>query len=219
MALASERRDEEHQDSYTGHVAQAAETLRSSEESRLAAHKSAKAEDRINVFWRLFGGTMLSIVALVCITAYQQLSSTLSELRSNQTRLQEGRADLVRNDEFNNRLATVWTSIKELQASGAAMSALKERSALLEQQLRSAQEQLNGRITTVSASFKDVDAATAAISALKERSALLEQQVKTAETERKELVQQLQHLRERLAALEGRQVAAPRRQTAVSGDR
>src|SRR5947209_11630479 len=131
MALASERQDEEHQQTYTGHRARATETLRSGEESHYAHARSAKGEDRINVFWRLFGGTVLSIVALICITAYQQISGTLSELRSNLTRLQESRADLVRNDDFNNRLTSVWTSIKEVQASGAQLSALKERSALL----------------------------------------------------------------------------------------
>ena len=52
-------------------------------------------------FLRVFGGTLLSIAALVCITLYQQFTSTISELRNNLNNLNQSRGDLVKNDDFN----------------------------------------------------------------------------------------------------------------------
>jgi hypothetical protein len=184
-----------------------AETLRGAERS--SVRDDAKPEDRIGVFWRVFGGTLLSITALVAITLYQQFSNALSEVRNNVSRLNESRGDLVKTDDFNNRTTALWNSVKEVQQANTAVTALKERTALFEQQVRTAQEQVNGRLAALANNIKDLDAANAAIIALKERSALLEQQVKLAEQERKDLVHELQLLRERQAALEGRQAAAP----------
>jgi chromosome segregation ATPase len=182
-----------------------AECLRSSDTSTQGTLKSAKGEERISLFWRVFGGTLLSIAALVCITVYQQLTSTLGELRTNMNHLTESRAELVKNDEFNNRMTSVWSSIKELQSANATLSGLKERSALLEQQVRTGQDQVNSQLTSVCTALKDLEVPRESISALKERLALLEQQVKAGEDERKELVRELQRLRERQAVLEGRQ--------------
>src|SRR5438132_9997852 len=79
----------------------AAETLRNATAQGLLAAASAKGEERIGVFWRVFGGTLLSIVALVCVTVYQQFTSTINELRNDVNHLNESRADLLKKDEFN----------------------------------------------------------------------------------------------------------------------
>jgi hypothetical protein len=125
-----------------GAVIRSTETLRSIAES---AHKHGRApvrsEDRISLFWRVFGGTLLSIAALVVITVYQQFTNSLSELRSNLNHLNESRGDLVRADDVNNRLTSVWNSVKELQSANAAVAALKERTVLLEQQVRGGLEE------------------------------------------------------------------------------
>jgi hypothetical protein len=186
-----------------------AECLRSAADSIQATFKPAKGEERISVFWRVFGGTLLSIAALVAITVYQQLAGTLGELRANLNHLTESRAELVKNEEFNSRMTSVWSSIKDLQAQGATLTGLKERSALLEQQVHAGQEQVNTRLTTVCTALKDLELPRESVSALKERLALLEQQVKAGEEERKELTRELQHLRERQASLEGRHAIAP----------
>jgi hypothetical protein len=136
-----------------------AETLRN---GSAAAAAAGKGEDRISLFWRIFGGTLLSIAALVVVTVYQQFSNSLFEIRNDMTRLNESRADLIKKDEFNTRMTSVWNSMKDFQTT------------------------------------------TTAVTGMRERSALLEQQLKTAEDERKELTRQLQQLRERLAAVEGR---------------
>ena len=91
-------------------------------------------EDRLTLFWRVFGGTILSICALAAVTVYNNLSSGISELRTELTRTNnelrseiargnEARGDLTRKDEFNSRLTTVWDGIKTMQAQGVAQSA------------------------------------------------------------------------------------------------
>lgn len=164
MASTRDRCDEEQSLAEPHLLTYKAESLRNVVESQ--AQGKLKPEDRVSMFWRVFGGTLLSITALVGITLYQQFSNSISELRTNLSRLTESRADFVKVDDCNTRFMAVWNSMKELQAANAAVLALKERSALLEQQ------------------------------------------VKASEEERKELTRELQQLRERQAALEGRQATA-----------
>lgn len=132
----------------------------------VAEPPAPKSEDRLTLFWRLFGGALVSVGALVAVTAYQQLNSSLTELRTAITHLNETHADMVKKDEFNTRMTTLWNGVKESNASAASVTALRERAQLLEQQL------------------------------------------KTAEDERKELVRELQQLRERLVVVESQQRAA-----------
>jgi len=119
----------------------AAETLRNADAQGRLAASPPKGEERIGVFWRVFGGTLLSIVALVCVTVYQQFTSVLNELRSDVNRLNESRADLLKKDEFNSRMTSVWAGMKDLQAGGAAVTAARERLGLLEQQLKASEDE------------------------------------------------------------------------------
>jgi chromosome segregation ATPase len=150
------------------------------------------------LFWRVFGGTVLSIAALACVTAYQQLTGNINEvrgdlghlstdLRKDMGRLGEAQADLVRKDEFNTRMKSVWDSLKELRAEGGAIAALRERGALVEQQLKAGDEER-----------KELG---------RELQRLRE--ARAGDEERRELLRELQALRERLAAMEGRQPAPP----------
>jgi hypothetical protein len=149
----------------------AAETLRSA--GNQDHGPAPRGEDRISLFWRVFGGTLLSIAALVVITVYQGFSSTLNDLRSEVAQINVARAELIKKDEFNNRLTSVWSGMKDVQTANMALTTAQER--------------------------------------MGERTTLLEQQVKEGEQERKALQQELQQVRERLAALEGRQAAGSSR--------
>jgi hypothetical protein len=107
-----------------------------------------KEEDRVPIFWRIFGSTMLSIMALVIITLYQQLNTQLDLLRNGLSQLSTSCDNLVKKDEFNSRVAdfngrslTLLNSIKELQAANAAILALKERSNLLEHQMKAGENE------------------------------------------------------------------------------
>jgi hypothetical protein len=77
--------------------------------------KHADGEDKLSLFWRVFGGTILSIVALVGITIYNNLSTSISELRSELSRVNEARAELVKKEEFNARTQNVWDRVQSLQ--------------------------------------------------------------------------------------------------------
>jgi len=141
--LKGTERDEEQRplsESQVGTLVRAASVLRGGYENREAL-SSPKAEERISVFWRVFGGTLLSIAALVGITLYQQFTSTISELRNNLNSLNQSRGDLVKNDDFNTRMTSIWGTVKELETSTSATSALKERSELMEQQLKAGEEE------------------------------------------------------------------------------
>jgi hypothetical protein len=114
----------------------ALETLRNGAASGTAV--PARGEERISLFWRVFGGTLLSIGALVVVTVYQQFSNSMLELRNDMIRLNETHADMIKKDDFNNRMNSVWNSMKDLQTATAAITGLRERTVLLEQQLKEA---------------------------------------------------------------------------------
>jgi len=114
-------------------------------------------EDRFTLFYRVFGGTILSIVALAAVTVYNGLSNNISELRAELNRVNndlrgevaranEARADLVRKDEFNSRQTTVWDGIKTIQAQNLAQT-----TAVSSQ--RGDQEAMKERVAKVAADF------------------------------------------------------------------
>jgi hypothetical protein len=109
-------------------------TIRAVETMRSAANESsspAAGKDRISWFWQVFGGTILSIVALVIITAYSQITSTETDLRRDVTQIQ---SVLVKKDELNTRLSPLWSSIDKLQTTGTSLVGLNEQTKILNQQ-------------------------------------------------------------------------------------
>lgn len=109
------------------------ESFRNSPQGQRPGGKSDQDGERSSLFLRLFGGTLLSIAALVVITLTQQFSSILTEVRQDLNRMHESRGDLARKEE-------VAAALKDLQAAASGIAALRERSLLLEQQLRAAEE-------------------------------------------------------------------------------
>jgi hypothetical protein len=168
------------------------ETLRKCAESG-SAGKEEKEDKGMPTFWRVFGGTLLSIGALVVMTAYQGMNASLAELRGEMDhldkdlrkemgRLSEIQADLVKKSDFDVITRATWTAVRELQEDRKALTALKERCAVL------------------------VDAHKAGEAAgrqLTEELSQLKRQQAAAD-ERRVLVGELNKLRERLAQLEGR---------------
>jgi hypothetical protein len=148
-------------------VAAMSETLRNG--AAAGADAPARGDDRLPLFWRVFGGTLLSIAALVVVTVYQQFSNSLFELRNDMIHLNEARADLLKKDDFNTRLTSVWNSIKDLQTAQATVTGLRERAALLEQHLKDAEtdrkemthkmDQLRDRIAVLEGQLKSKHAA------------------------------------------------------------
>jgi hypothetical protein len=116
----------------------------SAEPAPAPAPAPRKEEDRVPLIWRLSFGGLLSLVALVSITLYHQLNNGIVTLRADLNSLNVKAGNMVNKDEFNSRVlemntrnATLQGSLKELQQANAAILALRERSALLEQQVKS----------------------------------------------------------------------------------
>jgi hypothetical protein len=172
-----------------------AEVLRQGAE---AGHAAAGKQEGggLPVFWRIFGGTLLGIAAMVAVTVYQGFSNSLndvrndlghlnSDLRKDLGRLSETQGDLVKKEELTGRVKPVWDAIGELRADRNALTTLKERSSVLTELFKAGEEERR--------------------QLAKELQQLREHQA--AAEERKELVRELQQLREKLAQLEGRQAA------------
>ncbi len=146
-----------------------AQTLRAVADAAQAptdAKPGKKDDEKLSIFWRVFGGTILSIAALVVITLFNNVTSTLAELRSdlnkaNEARANavaelrteiakttEARADLVRKDEFDKRLATSWDRVQALQqqnnAQNATLTSLKTEIDGLKERLTKSAADLDG---------------------------------------------------------------------------
>lgn len=171
-------------------AALAVETLRSASE-KAAAATPTKGEENVSWFWRIFGGTILSIVALVVMTAYTQMTSSLTDLRRDFSQLQEARGDLLKKDEFNGRLTALWNAFKELQTAQQSLATLNERTKLLDTQFE--------KQTRIS----DDDRRELARK-IEEQRRLISDDQRDVQRKMEEQVKQMQALAERMASLEGR---------------
>ncbi len=119
-------------------AAMAVEVLRNAAAPPVAypAPVPPKGEERISLFWRVFGGTILSIVALVGITVYQSFAGNLSDLRTSINHVNDLQANLATKDDLNTKSTALWAASKDVATQTAD---LKTRTALLETQLRSAE--------------------------------------------------------------------------------
>ena len=154
-----------------------AEALRAAANAPESASGDGPGEARFPAAWRLFGGTLLSIVALVVITLCQQFSTGLGDLRKDVLHLSQAQGELVKAEDCNSRLRSLWQHIKELEAERATLVALKEKSATLTERLGAAEQECK-------ALAREIRAVRGA-------------EVATGETER--LARELKRLREQLA--------------------
>jgi hypothetical protein len=92
-----------------------AEAVRNAELAAGASALAAKPEEKISIFWRVFGGTLLSIAALAVMTVYQQFSSSLNELRNNMNHLHETHVDMVKKEDLNARSTSIWTALNQVK--------------------------------------------------------------------------------------------------------
>jgi hypothetical protein len=195
----------------------AAEALRNSSMSSSLPPPPEKSEEKISVFWRVFGGTLLSIAALVCITVYQGFNSSLNDLRKDINAQHEMNAEFVKKDDLNNRLNPLWSGIKDLQQSfcNSLNEVRKEINA--QQEMRAdlvKKDDLNNRLNLLWTGIKELQSANSTITMLKDKSALLEEKLRVSEEERKEMSRELQSLRENLAKIEGRLTSRETKPTA-----
>lgn len=158
--------------------------------------EEGKDDKGMPVFWRVFGSTMLSITALIIMTAYQSLSTTLGEVRNELSHLNtdlhkelaraaDAQGALVKSDEADARFRSVGRSLKEMQEERKDLVALRERCA--------------GLLTAFKDDAKQRQQTARVVQSLREKQA--------AEEERQALAREVEKLRERLAGLEGQRGA------------
>jgi hypothetical protein len=119
------------------HLILAAETLRSGD-TPAKKKDGDRAEEKISIFWRVFGGTILSITALAVISAYQSLANGIHEVRGDVGHIRESSGDYIKKDEFNNRTTMIWNGIREAQAVSPTVTVLGNRTSMIENQLAAA---------------------------------------------------------------------------------
>lgn len=205
------------------------ETLRAADAAGRAtdeppAKPKKSDEESISLFWRVFGGTILSITALVAITLYNNISTSISELRAEVARLNEAKGDFAKKDDVNGlRLqATTHAGYR------AEIDSLKERASKYRTELEDAKkaqtaaldglrkdvtglDAMKERLLTLAVDVKsakddlakvrtDVDKNQAADN---ERRDQRTAQMKQLEDVVKELAKAVQETREKVARLEG----------------
>lgn len=186
--MLQKRLDQDHDDTLerSGEIA-ALETMRSAAASSGSARtrpEEKKEEEKMSLFWRVFGGTILSIVALAAVTLYNNLSTGITDLRAELSREREARAELVKKDEFNTRTTNQYERIRAVEGMNVNLSAIKT-------DLESLKERMAARNTTLDTLKKDL----AALDVIRER-------VIALEAVKKELAG-LEVQKEKLAALAG----------------
>jgi chromosome segregation ATPase len=187
-------------------VAQALRAAADVAQAPTDARREKKDEERMSLFWRVFGGTILSIAALVVITLFNNVTSTITDLRSELVRANdarataitelrtdlaksaEARADLIRKDEFNSRMASSWDRLQNLQQQNNAQNTLITS---LKTEIDGLKERLTRQATEGDTTRKE---AAAAVEGLKK------DQGATTETMKKDIAA-LEIVKERLMTL------------------
>ncbi|MSR52309.1 MAG: hypothetical protein EXS09_03340 [Gemmataceae bacterium] len=182
-------------------------------------------DERLSLFWRVFGGTFLSICALVAISLYNNLANSITELRGELSRVNEARGEMVKKEEFNSRTQNMWDLVQSLQEMRVAVGSLKEQMNAQNEktaEMKGLQEKLSlldQRVKAAEDDHKALVKAEFSISMLEQKAAVREAQLKAAEDERKDTVKQLQDLRERFAKVEGAAEAKPAPKSSVQSEK
>jgi hypothetical protein len=171
----------------TALVAQTFRAAADAAQSPSDARPDKKADDeKMSLFWRVFGGTILSICALVGITVFNNVSSTLSELRSEINKANEARAlavsEMVRKEEFQGRMTSSWDRVQTLQQQNniqnATLTSLRTEIDGLKERLTKQAADGEAMKKDATASVETVKKDLAALEVMKERLAAVAQEMK-----------------------------------------
>jgi DNA repair exonuclease SbcCD ATPase subunit len=159
----------------------AVETARSSAESSSGekpVEPKKKDEEHISLFWRVFGGTILSIVALVVITLYNNITTSIGDLRTELSHEREARADLVKKDDVSTRMTAVFERLRGIDAVKVELEGMKEKvqsqNATLDGVRKDTAATLEAMKKDASATADAVKKDAAAVDVVKERVSALE---------------------------------------------
>ncbi|MCS6864144.1 MAG: hypothetical protein RMJ56_00680 [Gemmataceae bacterium] len=167
----------------------AMETMRSAVDSNSEKPAEKKDEEKMSLFWRVFGGTILSIITLIAINIFNNLSSSIAELRAELNREREARAEFIKKDEFNSRVTTQYERIRGLDSLKIELEAIKERvhnnAATIESIKRDTLTAIEAMRKDIAGNAEAIKKDSAAIEVLRERIAAVEtlkKEIATLET-------------------------------------
>src|SRR5262245_36036423 len=123
------------------------------ERPRASGKKHApRPHQKVSLLVQVFGGSILSIIALAVLTAYGQLPTMVTDLRRDVNGVQ---VDYLKKDEFSARLTVIWNNIKELQNANAAVLRLDEHAKALDKHVASQGQDLQRRVEDLSKRLSD----------------------------------------------------------------
>jgi hypothetical protein len=169
------------------------ETARSAAESSSEKSPAPKKEEEgMSLFWRVFGGTILSIVALVSITLFNNMSSSITELRNEVSREREARAEMVKKEEFNARVTAQYERMRGIDALKVELEGMKEKVHTNATALETVKRDANAAVESVKkdnvASADAMKKDAAALEILKEKEATTAAEVKSLRDQVSKLV-------------------------------
>ncbi len=164
-----------------------------------------KDEEKMSLFWRVFGGTILSIVALVSVTLFNNISSSIADLRTEIGRERDARNALAKKEDMDSRVKSLYERIRTVEAYKSEIEAVKERTSANAMNLESAKKDLGASVETIRKDTSGIDLLkdrvaaieaikkdVAAIEVLKEKVANLMSDLKTARDESLKVQQELE---------------------------
>jgi hypothetical protein len=106
-----------------------------------AGPAAPKSKGRATLLWGISGGTVLSVVGFIALALFEQYNDCLNELRGDLKHFNMTCADLVKKEDLRNRMTSIKTALKELQAANAAAAVREAGMAHLEQQLKASEDE------------------------------------------------------------------------------
>jgi hypothetical protein len=208
----------------------AAETLRNAaNNSEVQLHHAGDGgkphEEKVPILWRILGGTILSIVALVVITAYQSLTGTLKDLQGEISQLKEAKADLVKKEDFAATRTKIWERFQTDQSSHnqqnqtitATLSTVKGDLSRSDEVLRAELARLNESVKGLQGEKREILTTTqAAVGQVRDRQATFEQQLRSAEQSLKAVEQQFKAVEQCAKDIQAANVAVSALQAATA---
>lgn len=173
------------------------------------------SDAHVPVWIKIFGGSIVSAVIFLLLTLAGYIVNNSNNL---QTSINTLNSDCVHKSEFNERLASTWATIKDvgplkekmisvennLKDRGASVDDLKVRIGSIEQLAKERalwMEKIEIRLGNYE---KSLESANKEIAALKEKLSGQDQSIKTLQEENRQYGKDIQALRERVIALEGK---------------
>lgn len=180
MSSKRTERDELYNGPGTDDFPAVAEAVRAGSDAAAAARHATETKDdeKISLFWRVFGGTIISVTALTAVTLYNSLSSGISELRGEIAKLNEARAESVKKSELDAKSSTTWDRISALQnqnnLQNATLTSQRAELDALKERLTRAGTETDALKKDTTTSLDAVKKDLAAVEVLKDRLAALE---------------------------------------------